>query len=296
MFGKLTKSFLVIKLMLTLLVLSASLNLACTLKPVPIQPPAPAAFQITKLSITPIKVKPGEEVVIEAEISNTGGTEGMYSVTLTIDGVETQTGVIKLAPGTTEMVTFSLAKDEVGTYNIKLDGLAGTLIVEPVVGLHDEVRLDVPFEPNVGGSCFSSSFAPVMRYCGKIVTVHDVLKIVGYPPFRGYEHPELRDWMENNYGLTFKYMPYSKIEDVKKFLNEGYPVIVHQTFSLGNNTGHNRVVIGYSDKQCVFIVNDPSYLGPNFKISYDDFGTLWKRITLYESGPENKAYLVIPLK
>jgi len=48
-----------------------------------------------------------------------------------------------------------------------------------------EVRLDVPFEPNIGGTCFSSSFAMVMRYWGKDVHVDDVLKVVGKSPFQG---------------------------------------------------------------------------------------------------------------
>jgi len=160
-----------------------------------------------------------------------------------------------------------------------------------------EVKLDVPFEPNLGNTCFSSSFAMVMRYWGKNANVHDVLKVVGLPPFRvGYEHPELMHWMEKHYGLKLRYLPYSKIEDIKLFINEGYPVVVHQTFSLNEKTGHNRVVIGYSDKRNVFITNDPSNLGPNYEIPYDTFKKLWSDITLYESGPHNKAYLVIPIE
>ena len=46
-----------------------------------------------------------------------------------------------------------------------------------------EVELAVPFEPNLGGTCFASSFAMVMRYWGKAVHVGDVYRIVGSPPF-----------------------------------------------------------------------------------------------------------------
>lgn len=171
-----------------------------------------------------------------------------------------------------------------------------TPVIKSTKPYSSEVKLNVPFEPNLGDTCFSSSFAMVMRYWGKNVNVHDVLKIVGRPPFSGYEHPELGHWMEKHYELKLKYLPYSKIEDVKAFLNEGYPVVVHQTFSLQENSGHNRVVIGYDDKRSIFIVNDPSNLGPNYEIPYDVFKKLWTRITLYESGPHNKAYLVIPLR
>jgi len=134
----------------------------------------------------------------------------------------------------------------------------------------------------------------VMRYWGKDIHVDDVLEVVGRPPFRGYEHPELNWWMKRKHDLKFKYLPNSSIVNVKLYLNEGYPVIVHQTMSLSNNTGHNRVVIGYSDPKEIFIINDPSYLGPNYEISYTDFKKLWRNITLYENGPSNKVYLVMP--
>ena len=159
-----------------------------------------------------------------------------------------------------------------------------------------EIKIDVPFEPNIGNTCFSSSFAMAMRYWGKDVHVNDVLKVVGLPPFMGYEHPELNAWMKKNHGLKFLYLPYSRVEDLKLYLIEGYPVIVHQTFSLNDNTGHNRVVIGYTDKRGVFIINDPSRLGPNYEIPYTHFEKLWSRIATYEPGPPNKIYLIMPLK
>jgi uncharacterized protein YvpB len=160
-----------------------------------------------------------------------------------------------------------------------------------------EIKLDVPYEPNLGNTCFSSSFAMVMRYWGKDVHAGDIVNVVGLPPFKaGYEHAELTTWMKKNFGLKFLYLPNSRMEDLKLYINEGYPVIVHQTFSLKSHTGHNRVVTGYSDKRGVFIVNDPSRFGRNHEISYADFENLWSAIASYEPGPRNKIYLVMPLK
>jgi len=170
-------------------------------------------------------------------------------------------------------------------------------VVEQNRPYSSEVRLDVPFEPNLGDTCLSSSFAMVMRYWGKDVHVDDVLKVVGNPPFKGYEHPELNWWMKRNFKLRFKYLPNSSIEQVKRYLNEGYPVIVHQMFASHQPSGHNRVVVGYSDEKGVFIVNDPSALGKNYEISYAAFSKLWREIASYETrGPANKAYLVMPVK
>jgi len=159
-----------------------------------------------------------------------------------------------------------------------------------------EVKLEVPFEPNLGDTCFSSSFAMVMRYWGKDVHVDDVLKIVGHPPFGGSTLTQLNWWMQKNHGLKFKYLPNSSIEHVKLYLNESYPVIVNQTFSLNENTGHSRVVIGYNDKKGVFIVNDPSLLGPNHKISYGNFRELWWKLSLNEHAPSYDVYLVMPVE
>jgi uncharacterized protein YvpB len=160
-----------------------------------------------------------------------------------------------------------------------------------------KVKLNVPFEPNLGDTCVSSSFAMVMRYWGKDVHVDDVLKIVGYPPFIGYTyHTTLSWWMKKNYGLEFEYLPDSSMEHIKLYLNEGYPVIVHQTFSADEDSGHSRVVIGYNDPKRVFIVNDPSSLGPNLKISYADFKKLWWKLSLQQQGPSYNLYLVMPVR
>jgi hypothetical protein len=166
-------------------------------------------------------------------------------------------------------------------------------VIKPTKAPSPEVKLDVPFKESYGNTCFSASFAMVMRYWGKDVNVRDVVKVVGLPPFRTYSHSELNWWMKKNHGLKFKYFSNSNIEDVKMYLNEGYPIIVHQDFTLRDGTGHNRVVIGYNDFENVFLTNDPSpFFGPNYKISYKDFKKLWK---VSEPGPKNKIYLVMPV-
>ena len=82
-----------------------------------------------------------------------------------------------------------------------------------------EVELDVPYEPNLGDTCFSSSLAMVIRYWGKDVHVDDVVRVVGLPPFKvGYEHPELNAWMKKNHRLEFLYLPGSRIEDIKLYI------------------------------------------------------------------------------
>lgn len=161
--------------------------------------------------------------------------------------------------------------------------------------LAPEVELDVPFEPNLGGTCFASSFAMVMRYWGKPVHVGHVYRVVGAPPFDRATLSRLDWWMRREHGLRFHYLPGSSIEDVKFYLNEGYPVIVNQAFGPARNTGHSRVVVGYSDRKRVFIVNDPSRLGPGYEISYTTFRELWWKIVLSDHASSYGVYLVVPL-
>nr|NQU90965.1 C39 family peptidase [Bacteroidota bacterium] len=159
-----------------------------------------------------------------------------------------------------------------------------------------EVKLDVPFEPNLGRTCFSSSFAMVMRYYGKDVTVSDVFRVCGRAPFSG-PHPrsKLSYWMKKNYGLRLVYIPSSNIEDLKMYINEGYPVVVLMNYSSFDKSGHNRVVTGYSDRKKVFITNDPSPFGPNYEISYDNFKKHWK-FSMPPVHQQREAYLVIPIE
>ena len=111
--------YLLIGLVLTALVLPC----ACA-KPAP--PPSPAEFEVSLLDIKPPEAMAGETVSITAEVKNTGGTEGTYPVTLTLNGVKTETKVVKVAPLTTEKVSFIVTKDEPGTYNVGVDGLSDT--------------------------------------------------------------------------------------------------------------------------------------------------------------------------
>jgi len=161
-----------------------------------------------------------------------------------------------------------------------------------------EVNLSVPFEPNIGASCVASSFAMIMRYWGRNVTVHDVVEVVGAPPIpRSPEFPWLARWMKKHHGLKLIWVPYSKIDHLKLYVREGYPVMVLQRYKLNNSIGHNRVVIGYSDKRACFIVNDPSPLGPAYEIPYYVFVRLWSGMKWTDGRPmpeRHDAYLVIP--
>jgi len=94
--------------------------------------PPPAEFVLSNLNITPTEVKPGKEVTISVEVTNIGGREGRRTVSLLVNQVLEQTKQITLAPGQTEVVTFTVTRDEPGSYTVEVNGLTkGFTVVAP---------------------------------------------------------------------------------------------------------------------------------------------------------------------
>lgn len=90
----------------------------------------PAAFEVTSLNITPSEATAGETVSITAKVRNTGGSEGIYAAVLTIDGTTVETKDVTLESGASETVSFSLAKDTPGTYQVGIGELTSSLTVK----------------------------------------------------------------------------------------------------------------------------------------------------------------------
>jgi len=87
-----------------------------------IPPPPPAEFNITSLDLSSRQVNPGEPVTITAGVINSGGSEGSYTLNLTINGEAEQTKTVTLAPQATETVAFTITREEPGSYSVSLDG------------------------------------------------------------------------------------------------------------------------------------------------------------------------------
>ncbi len=91
--------------------------------------PVPAEFQLSELVINPAQTEVGEPVTISVTVQNTGQLEGSYTLTLQIDGEIEQSQKIILAAGESRQVSFTVIKDEPGTYTITLDNLTGEFTV-----------------------------------------------------------------------------------------------------------------------------------------------------------------------
>ena len=91
---------------------------------------APSIFETLSLHITPPKVITGEKTTVAVEIRNSNAKMDTYNVPLMVNGVADDRKSITLAPGATELITFSLAKSQAGTYRVSVGDKEETLIVE----------------------------------------------------------------------------------------------------------------------------------------------------------------------
>jgi len=96
--------------------------------PVP-PPPAPAAFSVMNLSIQPAQVQPKEAVTITMLVANTGGSEGNYTVVLKVNGAKEAEKSVTLGVGKSQEVSFSVTREEAGSYTVTVDGASGSFTV-----------------------------------------------------------------------------------------------------------------------------------------------------------------------
>lgn len=89
----------------------------------------PAAFSVSNLSVEPAEVPAGEEVKIDVAVTNTGGTEGSYTLVLKINGVKEAERTVTVAAGDTLNLIFLVNKEEPGSYTVEVDGLSGSFTV-----------------------------------------------------------------------------------------------------------------------------------------------------------------------
>jgi hypothetical protein len=87
----------------------------------------PAVFTISNLVISPQQVLPDHDVSITCNVTNSGEVDDYCPVILKIDGIPVNSKNVTVPAGSTEIVTFSYSNDIVGSYNVEIGDLSGTL-------------------------------------------------------------------------------------------------------------------------------------------------------------------------
>jgi len=100
-----------------------------------ITPPEPeqAIFSISNLSIEPSEIYPGDTVTITVSVSNFGGQPGTHTMVFKIENEVEATRDITIAAGATKMASFTVVKEKAGIYQLEVDGLKGSFVVEEAV-------------------------------------------------------------------------------------------------------------------------------------------------------------------
>jgi thiol-disulfide isomerase/thioredoxin/PKD repeat protein len=121
----------------------------------------PPEFVITNLSVNPQELRPAEEVTISVMVTNTGGSDGSYSITLKVNDMEEARREVVLGVGDSERVTFTLAKSELGSYLVDVNGKVGqfrVVLLPPMA----EPTGTLPFQPSTQWWLFGPIIAGVV--------------------------------------------------------------------------------------------------------------------------------------
>ena len=89
----------------------------------------PARLELGFPVLTPTEVLPSESSSIEIDARNTGEVEGTFEVSLMVNGEKSQTKEVTIDGGETTIVSFNLALETPGKYDIGIDGFKESLKV-----------------------------------------------------------------------------------------------------------------------------------------------------------------------
>jgi len=107
------------------------------------QPQArPASFQVVSLGVTPGEVLAGEDATVSAQVANTGGLAGNYTAELIMNGEQVAEKTITILPDKITKITFTISRDDPGTYKIQLGSATATLDVKAVEMREVELKYD----------------------------------------------------------------------------------------------------------------------------------------------------------
>jgi hypothetical protein len=109
-------------------------------------------FELSNLTVSPQEVEVGQSTTISVDVIHTGGPEGTYLVILKIDGVQVDDQNVAVASGATQSASFTVTKEEPGSYIIAVNGLTKTLRVLKPAEFKTETLVVSPTEVLAGWS------------------------------------------------------------------------------------------------------------------------------------------------
>jgi hypothetical protein len=138
-------------------------ELPSELVPTPIIETMPADLLISDLEINPAEVNPGEQILVTANMVNTGDFEANYTLELKVNGIIKFTTEVTLPAGETGELRVSGGEQVPGTYLLDLNGVTEQFVVreltETLILSSPDPGTDVSDQDTSGGcgGCGSGS-------------------------------------------------------------------------------------------------------------------------------------------
>ena len=155
--------------------------------------------------------------------------------------------------------------------------------------------------------CGPACLAMVLGYFGKQININELYSATGAPPGRYIGFGQLQK-VARNYGLAFQYGVAHRLNDLKRWIDEGKPAIALIKYSYWSQieprrstqdtfTGpHFVVVVGYGDGN--IYVNDPNYWPPRreegHKKAWSEvlFNLAWSNVRTPRTPNPNSSVIV----
>jgi hypothetical protein len=129
---------------------------------------APAAgIKLSHLNITPVQVYPGQDLTITILATN-NSKDLTLSATINMGGDFMAAQTVTLAPGQSQVVSFTVTPSAEGTYQVAVDGLSGSFVC--TVAPHADIRVE------------NLVISPASCYVGDTVTISVTVTNYGNAP------------------------------------------------------------------------------------------------------------------
>jgi tetratricopeptide (TPR) repeat protein len=187
---------------------------------------------------------------------------------------------------------------------ISSDGNSLTDAEGGVVSAGESALLDNPRHVyQTFNNCGPATLSMILSYYGTNVSQEELADLL-----RPYRNPQGDNDDKNiftheftgaaeQYGYRAIARVNGDIELLKIFTANGIPVVVKTWLNVDDDIGHFRVVRGFDERSGV-IIQDDSYHGPNKRIPYYDFLSMWQPfnyvyIIVYTPDMEGKIFSII---
>lgn len=135
------------------------------------------------------------------------------------------------------------------------------------------MQIGVPyFEQKKDYTCGPAVLRMVAAFFGASYSPEQLYKIMNPDPDTGTRNRDMKRAVKK-LGLRAQSKNKADIKDIKKFLDQGFPVVVNFIEPRGKEEGHHSLVVGMTDEEIIF--NDPGY-GENFRMGIAEFLSRWR--------------------